>query len=291
MSTGTLSHKLCRTTISKGLAPRQFIFVISSPTMDRDRDIIKLDAWNLREYEKNPVVLASHDHQRLPVGKSIAIGVRGDKLKATVEFPPVGIYEYADTVHDMVAAGFLNAASVGFRADDSEPNGLGGMTIKQATLLEWSICSIGSNPDAMVERAAPLMMQKWLKSTAPHFNKESTMYATDEPYLEVSDDFSAKNSGDAFDEMCRQMLRAYSEMGSDKFIQLMAAQLIENPEACAAVTQALQSAGVYAPKSWAGDDTIEVDDEVLATCISRVVVEAVGTQTRAALYQALGRLD
>jgi HK97 family phage prohead protease len=144
MSTGTLSHKLFRTSVEKGLAPRQFKFVISSESVDRDRDIIKLDAWDFREYMTNPVVLASHDHQRLPVGKSVDIGVRGDKLKATVEFPPKGIYDYADMVHDLVEAGFLKAASVGFRATDSEPNGLGGMTIKKATLLEWSICSIGS---------------------------------------------------------------------------------------------------------------------------------------------------
>src|SRR5689334_14796415 len=77
-----LQYKLMHAAIEKALAPRQFNFTISTEALDRDKDIIKLSAWNLREYEKNPVVLASHAHQRLPVGRSVSIGVRGNSLKA-----------------------------------------------------------------------------------------------------------------------------------------------------------------------------------------------------------------
>ncbi len=283
-----LQHKLMHAAIEKALAPRQFNFTISTETVDRDKDIIKLSAWNLREYEKNPVVLASHAHQRLPVGRSVSIGVRGNSLKATVEFPPKGISADADQVHDLVDLGYLKAASVGFRADDSEPNGLGGMTIKKATLLEWSICAIGSNPDAMVERAAPAVMQKWLRSK--HQQRGNAMDT--ELWLEVSDDFFSKVAEDDFQAMCDRMLAAHSEMGSDKFIQLMAAQLIANPEAAAAVVRALQSAGVYAPKFWMGDDElIDVDLPELTAMITSEVAKEAGAQVRAALNQITGRLD
>lgn len=285
--THDLQHKLVRTTISKGPAARQFRFVISSESVDRDRDIIKLDAWDFEEYMRNPVVLASHDHQRLPVGKSVDIGVRGSALKATVEFPPVGIYDYADTVHDMVEAGFLKAASVGFRATQAEPNGLGGMTIKKATLLEWSICSIGSNPDAMVERSAPAVMRKWLQ--AKHQQREDEMDT--EMWLEIDDGLETKDD-DPFEQMCRQMLAAYSEMDSDKFRELMRVQLATLGPAGKIddFVRAMCRDGVVASRSWT-PETYDIDEKELATVIAQVVASEMGKQTRAALNQVLGRLD
>ena len=88
----------------------------------------------------------------LPIGKCTNIAVVGGKLKATIEWPPPGCYPFADQVRGLVDAGFLTAASVGFRADRSEPNGFGGHDIKRATLLEWSVVNIPSNPSALMER-------------------------------------------------------------------------------------------------------------------------------------------
>lgn len=277
-----LQHKLMHAAIEKALAPRQFNFTISTEAVDRDKDIIKLSAWNLREYEKNPVVLASHAHQRLPVGRSVSIGVRGESLKATVEFPPKGISADADQVHDLVDLGYLKAASVGFRVEDSEPNGWGGMLIKKATLLEWSICSIGSNPDAMVERSAPAVMRKWLQSK--HQQREDAMDT--EMWLEIDDGIDTKDD-DAFEQMCRQMLAAYSEMDSDKFRELMRVQLATLGPAGKIddFVRAMCRDGVAAPKYF------DIDERQLGRLIAEVISEEAANATKAALNTVLGRLD
>jgi hypothetical protein len=284
-----LQHKLMHAAIEKALAPRQFRFIISSETLDRDKDIIKLSAWNLDEYKLNPVVLANHAHQSFPVAKSIEIGVRGNALQATAQFPEKGVYDVADTVHDLVNLGYLKGASVGFRAHDTEPNGYGGVTIKSATLLEWSICPIGSNPDALIQRAAPAVMRKWLQSK--HQHREDEMDT--EMWLDVSDDFFTRAADDdPFQAMCDRMLEAYEEMEGDKFRQLMARQLaLLGPNATISdLVRGIMQQGVVASRSWE-PETFDIDEKELAVAIAQVIATETVTQTRAALNATLGRLD
>jgi hypothetical protein len=257
MSTGTLVHKVIPATVTKGLAPRQFRFTISSDSVDRDGDRIFLDSWDLSTYKTNPIVLAFHDAKSLPVGRSVDIGVARGTLQATVEFPPPGLYDFADTVHGLVDSGFLRAASVGFISRESTRNDYGGHDITKASLCEWSIVGVGSNPDALVQRAAPVQMQRWLKSTAPYTKEGYVMRSTD--WIEIDDDepfFELIDTKDRslFEIMCDQMLAAYSEMDSEKFRELMARQLALLGPAASIVdlVHALAQQGVAAPRSAPG---------------------------------------
>jgi HK97 family phage prohead protease len=140
---------------TKPAGNRTFAFVISTGDVDRDRDVIDPRGWRLDEYKRNPIVLLNHRHDMLPVARTLSIAVEGNALKTTAEFPPEGIYELADVTHDLVKAGFLNAASVGLRPDRKEYNAQrDGWDIKEATLLEWSIVNVPANSAARVERAA-----------------------------------------------------------------------------------------------------------------------------------------
>lgn len=157
-----MKTKICTTTVSP-LIDRKMSFTISTAAIDRDGDSIDPQGWQLDNYERSPVVLWAHDYTTPPIGRASNLWTDAKGLHATVEFPPRGIHALADQVHDLVKAGFLNATSVGFIPRESRPSKTG-QTITRAELLEFSIVSIPSNPQALVlqrsyDRAA---VAKWL---------------------------------------------------------------------------------------------------------------------------------
>ena len=137
----------------------------SMETKDRDGDTLTAAGANLDNYRKNPVVLWAHDHKGLPVAKALSIeAVEGVGLRAQIQFPPRGVDEFADRVHSLWAAGFLNAASVGFIPRAGNPNKSGGgNTFTSWELLEFSIVPVPANADALRLAAKALdsgMMEK-----------------------------------------------------------------------------------------------------------------------------------
>lgn len=153
----------------ESLGARKMAFTISTGSVDRDGDTINPTGWQLDNYRKNPVVLFAHRHDELPIARAVKIWTTPSGLQAEVEFPPVGTYPFADTVHDMVKAGFLNATSVGFapkeqtRAADRER----GYDFTSQELLEFSIVPIPCNPEATVMRRGinSPAVRSWLAST------------------------------------------------------------------------------------------------------------------------------
>jgi HK97 family phage prohead protease len=130
---------------------------ISTATPDRVGDTIAPGGWKLDNYTKNPVVLFAHDAQALPVGKAIATFIDAGGLKQRIEFATKELYPFGDTVGRMLKAGFLNAASVGFRplkynfASDRESSGWWDpIDYLEQELLENSIVPVPCNPDAVV---------------------------------------------------------------------------------------------------------------------------------------------
>ena len=57
-------------------------FIISDGSVDRDRDTINVQGWNLTNFVKNPVVLWAHQHHSVPIGKGANIAVEDDALMA-----------------------------------------------------------------------------------------------------------------------------------------------------------------------------------------------------------------
>jgi HK97 family phage prohead protease len=133
---------------------RKMAFTISTAAVDRDGDTINPKGWQLDNYRKNPVVLWAHDYSQLPVAKATNITSTEHGLKAEVEFPPEGTYPFADQVHAMLKAGFLNSTSVGFAPIDMTPatDRQKGYDFAKQELLEFSIVPVPANPEALVEQ-------------------------------------------------------------------------------------------------------------------------------------------
>lgn len=152
--------------LAESLTDRAIKFTISTPARDRDNDQIMQDGWELVPYSKNPVVLLNHKASDLPIGKCVSIGVEDGNLKATVQFIPSSypvVGQVAEAVYQMCNGGYLSATSVGFRplkwdwaGDDSD-----GIVFSKQELLEFSIVSVPSNPEAIIEPAS------WFASDAP----------------------------------------------------------------------------------------------------------------------------
>lgn len=142
---------------------RALRFVISNGDVDRELDTIAVEGWDLRNYQRNPVVLWGHDASRLPIGRAFDVGVEDGALKASVEFVPADLPEggaFADSVYRLARSGFIAATSVGFRpikyeyshdkdrgADDWFP----GIDFLEQELVELSIVTVPANPDALLE--------------------------------------------------------------------------------------------------------------------------------------------
>ena len=153
----------------KQISEREFEFVASTETMDRDGEVIRASGWQLDNYLKNPVVTWAHDYRSPPIGRSSSVAVDTEKgqLINTVEFPPDGAYPFADTIRRLVEAGFVKAESVGFVPLEEEGNTEGDLEdtlglrrgrradntprriFTKMELLEIAICPIPANPDAL----------------------------------------------------------------------------------------------------------------------------------------------
>jgi len=126
--------------------------VVSTGEVDRYNSVINQDGWNLEQYRANPVVLWMHDYSTPTIARSAKIEVNDGRLVAEPVFPERGAFPLADTVHDLVRGGFINAASVGWQADEwTYDEDMGGMRFIRQTLMEWSFVTVPGNAGALVE--------------------------------------------------------------------------------------------------------------------------------------------
>lgn len=141
------------------LSARQLKFTVSSDAIDRDWDKVIQSGWALDNYRLNPVVLWGHDASQLPVGKAVSIEMEGGDLVAVVEFATADMNPMAEQVFQYCSKGYLNATSVGFNVidwefpEDEDRDRRGGVDFIKQELLEFSIVSIPSNPEALIHDA------------------------------------------------------------------------------------------------------------------------------------------
>lgn len=136
----------------------------STPNIDRDNDIIVQSGWDLKSFRKSSPVLWCHDHKIPAIAKVNKLNKTKDSLVfEEIEFPKEGIHRLADMVYELILGKFIKAGSVGFlpikserreRTEDEEKNEPESFCpptkfLKQE-LLEFSICNVGSNRDALV---------------------------------------------------------------------------------------------------------------------------------------------
>jgi HK97 family phage prohead protease len=136
-------------------AEKSFIAIASTEDEDRDKDIIRQDGWDLKNFKKNPMVPWSHNYWGIPVAKSLRTWV--DKTDKKLMFKPKfdANDDQSVKIFDKYKNGFLTSFSVGFRgiefeARDNEDPWWGGKEFTKQELLEISAVTVPANPNATV---------------------------------------------------------------------------------------------------------------------------------------------
>lgn len=154
----------------KGYESRVLRYVCSDATVDRMGDVIKQEGWKLENFKKNPVVMGFHDYSTFPVGNALSVGVIDGKLKMNILFIDKEVNEEADKAFKMAKSGFMRAGSVGFNpikhhqatAEEQKELGLGqyGIMFEEQELMEFSVCGVPANANAIQESISKGMMKK-----------------------------------------------------------------------------------------------------------------------------------
>lgn len=134
-------------------------FVASTANPDRYGDVVDQKGWDLRAYNRNPVVLFNHNPAQMPIGKGKAY-VENEQLMLEVEFDQKD--DMAKTIEQKVRDGFINAVSVGFQPSktiarsslpaDHPYHGKSGSYFQASELLEVSIVTIPANNEATLSK-------------------------------------------------------------------------------------------------------------------------------------------
>jgi len=114
--------------------------------VDRGKDIINKDAWNLDNYKKVPTILFNHDKDK-PIGKAVDVRPTDQGLWIKAKISNSKDPEISK-IRDLIQEGMLNAFSVGFDSQDEQKNAEGINEIKQAELYEVSIVTLPMNQDS-----------------------------------------------------------------------------------------------------------------------------------------------
>jgi HK97 family phage prohead protease/HK97 family phage major capsid protein len=117
----------------------------STNNVDRAGDVVPASVWEagIKNYLKNPIVLAHHDHDD-PIGRVTEhkIDDKGLWIKARISA--------AAEVFNLIKDSVLTAFSVGFRVLDAEYNAATELfVIKELELIEISVVSVPCNSDTL----------------------------------------------------------------------------------------------------------------------------------------------
>lgn len=127
--------------------------IVSTPEIDRYGTIIEPSGIDYTAYMSNPVVLAQHGADKFPVGKCLSMQLINGNLEATIQVEC--ITEEGKNLNSLIAAGFVNAVSVGILPKETEERTIGEDKIKVFTkseMIEFSIVSVPANRGALIKR-------------------------------------------------------------------------------------------------------------------------------------------
>lgn len=138
-------------------APRARVWraVLTSGVVDADHDRINASGVVLTRFLENPVALLHHNARSFPIGKwqnvrRVGEGYSG-RIEAELHMVAPGILPEADTAAELIASKILNAVSIGFLPlEPGVPNKWGGFDWPSVELLEASVVTVGSNPQALL---------------------------------------------------------------------------------------------------------------------------------------------
>ena len=89
-----------------------FNFIATKEVIDRDGDVVIAKGIDLSNYKNNPIVLFAHNWGDAPVGKAVKLSKKDGALNVSINFADT---QEGQKIKYLVANGYLNALSIGFR--------------------------------------------------------------------------------------------------------------------------------------------------------------------------------
>jgi len=126
--------------------------VISTASVDRDRDRVIPAGARVENYMRNPVVQWGHGYAEpwQTIGKTTALEITPDGVVASFELrPAANESDPQNIVRLLWEGGWIRTASIGFIPRTASPNDVGGSDFGEWELLEWSLVPIPANQDAL----------------------------------------------------------------------------------------------------------------------------------------------
>jgi HK97 family phage prohead protease len=151
---------------------KTFVAVASTEDEDRDKDIIRQNGWDLKNFKKNPMIPWSHDYWGVPIARSLRTWVDHDSKRLLFKPQFDTDDETSMKIFNKYKNGFLTSFSVGFRGieqswRDEENHWGGGIEFLKQELLEISAVTIPANPNATINLNSESNFQNLLQLGYP----------------------------------------------------------------------------------------------------------------------------
>lgn len=128
--------------------------VISTGNVARDGMVIDPAGWDFENYNRNPVVLWSHNDMAMPIARTVELIALEDQLVARAQLDmddPEAI-----RLLGKIERGFVNSTSVRWDPKETETREIDGrktLVFTRQELLEWSFVAIPADPGAVIVRS------------------------------------------------------------------------------------------------------------------------------------------
>jgi HK97 family phage prohead protease/HK97 family phage major capsid protein len=205
-------------TAEKSVENEDLIIKGYANTVDKDRagDIITDSFWKgthaLKDYKKNPIILAYHDHSQ-PIGKAIEMEVTPKGLLLTAR-----ISKGAGPVYDLIKDGILSAFSIGFVVDDANYDKSDDTYyITKGRIHETSVVSVPCNQESLFS------ISKSLESS-DYESFEKKFKPADEPTININKESIMENELSAFELMLEKQNEANAKNTAKAVADALAAQ-------------------------------------------------------------------
>lgn len=198
--------------------------------VDRGNDIIAIDAWELDNYKKNPVILYNHgmDAQLggTPVGKAVEIKPTKDGLYVKAELS-MSDDPVIKRIRDLVEERMLRAFSVGFDPKDADVDSATGVKeIKKAELFEISIVGVPMNQESLFELSGKALKLRSVKFLKGDLLKRKGAWVAGAVHNRI---YEMQKEGEDRDRILRQIAEL-ADVDNDMLMDILAGNVTPIPE-------------------------------------------------------------
>lgn len=218
--------------IIEGLANKNVI--------DRGNDIIDIDAWELDNFKKNPVILYNHgmDPQLggTPIGRAVEVKPTKDGLMIKAQLS--GIDDpVINRIRGLVKERILRAFSVGFDPKVmNRDEATGANRISKAELFEVSIVGVPMNQDSLFNLTGKMMARKSVDALKKDVLKRKGALLASELHAKISELAKEGVTRDSIIDKISEL----SDMTEEEFLDILAGNTeVVSEESLSVIAEAL----------------------------------------------------